>query len=94
MIILQIEHKIPDFNIWKKAFDSDPINRKKSGVIRYSIFQPVNDPKFIIINLEFKELKSAEDSLAALQKLWEKVEGKVMMDPKTRIINMVEAVDV
>jgi hypothetical protein len=94
MIILQIEHKIPDFEIWKKAFESDPINRKKSGVIRYSIFQPVDDPKYIMINLEFNDLKSAEDTLAALQKLWVKVEGKVMMDPKTRIVNKVETIEI
>jgi hypothetical protein len=94
MTILQIEHNIPDFNVWKKAFDSDPINRKKSGVIRYSILQPVDDPKYIIIDLEFNNLKNAEDSLVALQKLWEKVEGKVMMNPKTRILHKIESVEV
>ena len=94
MTILQIEHKIPDFGIWKKAFDSDPINRKKSGVIRYSILQPVDDPKYIIIDLEFDNLKNAEDSLVSLQKLWEKVEGKVMMNPKTRILNKIESVEI
>ena len=35
MTILQIEHNISDFDVWKKAFDGDPINRKKSGVVRY-----------------------------------------------------------
>jgi hypothetical protein len=94
MTILQIEHNIPDFSVWKKAFDSDPINRKKSGVIRYSILQPVDDPKYIIIDLEFNNLKNAEDSLVALQKLWEKVEGKVMMNPKTRILHKIESVEV
>jgi hypothetical protein len=94
MTILQIEHQIPDFDRWKKAFDSDPIDRKKSGVIHYSIFQPVDDLKYIIINLAFDNLKSAEDSLIALQKLWTRVEGTVMMNPKTRIINEVESVEV
>lgn len=94
MTILQIEHNISDFDVWKKAFDGDPINRKKSGVVRYSIFQPVNDPKYVIINLEFNSLNSAEDSLTVLQKLWERVEGKLMMNPKTRIISMKESAEV
>lgn len=34
MLILQIEHKVPNYEGWKKAFDSDPISRKKSGVKR------------------------------------------------------------
>jgi hypothetical protein len=29
MIVLQIEHKVADFSGWKKAFESDPIDRKK-----------------------------------------------------------------
>jgi len=37
MTILRIEHPIPDFDAWKKAFDSDPVGREKSGVRRYQI---------------------------------------------------------
>jgi len=94
MTILQIEHNISDFDVWKKAFDSDPINRKKSGVVRYSILQPIDNPKYIMIDLEFNNLKNAEDSLVELQKLWGKVEGKLMMNPKTRILNKIESVEV
>jgi hypothetical protein len=94
MTILQIEHIISDFDVWKKAFDSDPINRKKNGVVRYSILQPVDNPKYIMIDLEFNNLKNAEDSLLELQKLWGKVEGKLIMNPKTRIVNKIESVEV
>ncbi len=90
MVILQIEHKIPNYEGWKKAFESDPVNRKKSGVRGYRIYQPVNDPHYVIIDLEFSNLKEAEDTLAALRILWNKVEGKVMVNPQTRILNMVE----
>lgn len=93
-IHLQIEHKIPNFEGWKKAFDSDPINRKKSGVRRYQIFQPGNDPNYVIIDLEFDSVKEAEDTLAALRELWTQVEGKVMMNPQTRILNLIEAVEI
>jgi hypothetical protein len=42
MPILQIEHKVANFDGWKKAFDSDPVGRKKSGVRRDHIFRVAN----------------------------------------------------
>jgi hypothetical protein len=34
MVILGIEHSVPNFDGWKQAFDSDPVGQKKSGVRR------------------------------------------------------------
>ena len=93
-IHLQIEHKVPDFEGWKNAFETDPIDRKKSGVLRYSIFRPVDDPNYVIIDLEFDNINAAEETLVALRKLWTNVEGKIMMDPKTRILDQIESIDV
>ena len=94
MLILHIEHKVPSFDGWKKAFESDPVNRKRSGVHRYSILQPIDDPNYVIINLEFESLKEAEDTLAALRILWNKVEGEVMINPQVRILDLIETADV
>ena len=93
MIILQIEHKVPSFDGWKKAFESDPINRKKSGVLRYRIFRPTDDPNYVIIDLEFDSLNEAEATLGALRNLWGKVEGTIMVNPQTRILNLVETME-
>lgn len=30
MVLLQIEHRVPDCNGWKKVFDSDPVDRKQA----------------------------------------------------------------
>jgi hypothetical protein len=91
MLILQIEHKVPNFDGWKKVFDSDPINREKSGVRRYRIFQPTDDPNYVLMDLEFDNSVDAEAALAALRKLWNQVEGTVMFGPKARILNLVES---
>ena len=91
MIVLQIEHLVPDFNGWKKAFDSDPVNRKQSGVKRYRIFRQVDNPNYVVLELEFDNLVEAEALLAALQKLWNLVEGRVMVNPKARIVETVES---
>ena len=93
MILLQIEHTVPNFEGWKKAFESDPINRKKAGVRRYRILRPVDNPNYVIIDLEFDDLKQTEEALAALRNLWAKVEGTVMTSPHTRILEIAEATD-
>ena len=53
MFTVQIEHPIRDFDGWRAAFDRDPAGRETSGVRRYRIFRPVDDPKFVIIDLDF-----------------------------------------
>lgn len=93
MIALQIEHKVPSYDGWKKAFDSDPINRRKSGVLRHRVFRPTDDSNYVIIQLEFETLHQAEEALAALRKLWVNVEGKVMVDPKTRMLDVAEVIE-
>ena len=93
MIILRIEHAVPNFEGWKKAFESDPIDRRKAGVHHYRILRPVDNPNYVIIDLEFDNLKQTEEALAALQNLWGKVEGKVMMNAQTRILEIAEATD-
>jgi hypothetical protein len=94
MVILQIEHRVPNFDGWKKAFGSDPINRKKSGVRSYSILRPVDDQNYVIINLEFDDLKEAENTLTALRSLWGQLEGTVIIDPQTRLLNLVETKEI
>ena len=92
MTILRIEHKVRNYEAWKKVFDNDPINRMQSGVRRYRIFRPVEDPDYVIIDLEFDEVDSAETTLFALQKLWSDVEGKAIFNPKSQILNMEESI--
>ena len=91
MVILQIEHPVPDYNSWKKFFDSDPVNRKQSGVKRYRIFRQTDNPDYVIVELEFDNLGEAKKLLAALQQLWKQVEGKIITGPKARIIEMTES---
>jgi hypothetical protein len=90
MFILRIEHKVASYDGWKKAFDADPVGRKKSGVRRYQILRPVDDEYYIIIDLEFDTLNQAEALLAAMKVVWGNIAGKIIMDPKARITEIVE----
>jgi hypothetical protein len=93
MIVLQIEHNVSSYDGWKDAFDSDPINRKKSGVKRYQVYQSVEDPNYVVIDLYFDSLEESAGALNALQKLWSKVQGTVMVNPKARMLNVTETIE-
>jgi hypothetical protein len=91
MYILRIEHPVPDFDGWKKAFDSDPLGRAQSGVRRYTITRPVNDEKYVLVDLEFDAVEQAAAMLNSLRRLWDRVDGRVMPAPVAQILRVVEA---
>ena len=70
MPTLQLEHAIKDFDMWKAAFDRDPIDRRGLGVRRYRIFRPLDDPHYIAVELDFDTTAEAEACRAALRELW------------------------
>lgn len=90
MFILRIEHAISSFEGWKKAFDSDPVGREKMGVRRYRILRPRDEANYVMIDLEFDTAEQAEALLAAMRTVWGRVEGKIMMNPLARIVEVVE----
>ncbi len=90
MFMLRIEHPVPNFDGWKQAFDSDPAAREKSGVRRYQILRAIDDPNYVMIDLEFDTAQQAEALLAAMRVVWGRVEGTIMMNPKARIVEIAE----
>jgi hypothetical protein len=70
VVIVQIEHPVADFTRWKAAFDSDPIDRKASGVRRYRILRPIDNPNYVAVDLEFDDRPRAEAFRGALENLW------------------------
>ncbi len=90
MYILRIEHPIHDYDAWKKAFDDDPVGREKAGVRAYRVLRPVDDANYVVIDLEFDSTSRAEALLAAIRVIWGRVEGRIMLNPKVRILETVE----
>jgi hypothetical protein len=75
---------------WKRAFDSDPVDRKGSGVRRYQILRGLDAPDEVLIDLEFDSKGEAEALLSAMRRVWERVEGAVMWNPQAWIVEVVE----
>lgn len=90
MYKLCIEHPVPSYEKWKQAFDSDPVGREKMKVRRYQILRPVDNPNYVMIQLEFDTAADAEALLNAMRVVWSRVEGEIMMNPKAQIVEMVE----
>lgn len=94
MHVLQIEHRINDFDTWKGAFDRFSGLRQQSGVRRHRVLQPTDDPNYVIIDLEFDNPSEAEAFLAALRRnVWSSREAAPALiggEPQTRIVKAVE----
>jgi len=90
MFILRIEHAVPNYGQWKNAFDGDPVGRQKAGVLKYFIYRSIDDPDYVMIDLEFDSQSKAQALLNGLQALWSQVAGQIMVNPKARIIECVE----
>ncbi len=94
MATLRIEHAVPDFDRWKQAFDSDPADRKGSGVRRYQVSRSVEDPNFVMIDLEFDSVQKAQGLLEKMRKIWSSGPGQsVMTNPQARIVETVETIE-
>ncbi len=91
MPILRIEHAVPNFDAWKEAFDSDPLGREQSGVRRYRVLRPIDDPNYVMVDLEFDSSSEAEAVRAALLQMWRRVEMEGLIgSPQARIADVVE----
>jgi hypothetical protein len=63
MPTLHIEHAITDYRTWRAAFDRMAGARENAGVRRHSVQQPVDDPDYIVVDLDFD---TAADAAAFL----------------------------
>ena len=93
MTTVRLEHPITDFTSWKRAFDRDPIDRAGSGILGHRIFRPVDDPAYVMVDLEVESRSAAKRVCEALERLWQSPEAAPALAGKTRvrIIDEVEA---
>ncbi len=91
MPTLQFEHAINDFAMWKAAFDRDPIDRRGLGVRRHRVYRPVDDPNYVVGELEFDTRAEAEACRAALHRLWRSPRAAPALSgaPQVRIVESV-----
>lgn len=59
MVILHIEHPITDYRTWRAAFDGFAAARRGAGVVGERLARPVDDERYIVIELDFESTEGA-----------------------------------
>jgi hypothetical protein len=67
MPTLHIEHAITDFGTWSAAFGRLAEVRQQAGVRRERVQQPVGDPQYVVIDLDFDTAEEAAGLLSFLR---------------------------
>ena len=89
MNTLRIEHPITDYTVWKEAFDRFSDMRRDSGVRSHVIRRPVDDPHYVIAELDFDTAEAAQAFLGMLRsRVWSSPANSPALagDPLTRIL--------
>jgi len=89
MPTLHIEHAITDFETWSSAFNRVADARRQAGVRAERIQRPVNDPRYIVVDLDFDTTDEAEAFLRFLNtKIWGNHENSPALagTPQTMIL--------
>jgi len=90
--VLQIEHPVRDFETWKAAFDGGADRRDAGRVRRYQVYRPIDDPKYVAVDLEFDNQAEAEAFKLGLEAMWRSPQATLLLGgtPRARIVDTVE----
>ena len=94
MPTLHIEHAISDLATWLGAFNQFADARRDAGVTAQRIHQPVDDAKYIVVQLDFDTSEDAErfkDFLESVVWKSQELSPGLAGTPRARILREVEA---
>ncbi|HEV2774413.1 MAG TPA: hypothetical protein VGV90_02370 [Solirubrobacteraceae bacterium] len=89
MTTLHIEHAISDFAVWNAAFERFADVRAKFGVRAERVQNPVDDPRYVVVDLEFDTTYDASRFLGFLHaNVWSSADNAPALvgTPRTRIL--------
>ena len=93
MATLHIEHGITDLETWLGAFGRFAEARANAGVTAQRVHQPVDDDRYILVELDFETTDQAEAFKGFLQtRVWSNPEASPGLDgsPRARVLNEVQ----
>jgi hypothetical protein len=96
MATLRIEHAIHDYGVWQQAFDSFTEVRAEAGVRSFAVRQPVDDPNYVLLDLEFDTAGRAEAFAQFLhRRVWSSSASSPALAgaPQTRVLDLVRSGD-
>jgi hypothetical protein len=93
MTTLRIEHAIHDYDQWKTAFASYQQARANAGVRSDTIRRPVDDPKYLMLDLEFDTADAARRFARFLEdEVWSSPASAPALAgiPRTRVLDVMQ----
>ena len=93
MASLHIQHPITDLPTWVSAFSRFEEKRRLAGVLSETIRHPVDDDRFVVIDLEFETVDQATGFLQFLESaVWANEESSPALagKPDTKILEPVD----
>ena len=95
MPTLRIEHAITDFETWHDAFGRFAARRADGGVLAERILQPVDDAKYVMVDLEFASLEATRRFQGFLEtQVWSDPASSPALEgtPRSRIVDVPPAI--
>jgi hypothetical protein len=92
MPTLHIEHAISDLDTWLSAFNRFADARQQAGVRGERVQRPVDDPRYIVVDLDFDTVEEADSFLRFLKtQVWAISENAPALEgtPETMILRPV-----
>ena len=89
MATLHIQHPITDFDTWEGAFNQFADARASAGVRAHRVQRPVDDSRFVVIDLDFDSIDEAQSFLSFLStRVWANPENSPGLagTPETMIL--------
>jgi hypothetical protein len=90
---LRIEHPVTDFELWQTTFARFAPARAQSGVRAQRVYRPLDDPCYVLIDLDFDSPEEAEQFLRFLETtVWASRDSSPALDgaPQTRLLDRAE----
>lgn len=91
---VHIEHPISDLGTWFEGFHLLAGARRQAGVTAQRVFQPVDDDKYILVQLDFDTVDAAERFKSFLESVvWrsEDLAPALAGTPRARVLREAEA---
>lgn len=93
MTTLRIEHAITDFTVWRNAFERFAAAREQAGVLAARVARPVDDERYVVVDLDFDDTDHAEAFLGFLRgNVWSSRESSPALagDVRTALLEPAE----
>lgn len=93
MTRLHIEHAITDLATWLDAFNGFEQARRDAGVLAQEVHQPIDDDRYIVVDLDFADAEAANGFKDFLEQvIWKTPEMSpgLVGAPRCRLVEKVQ----